>query len=47
MSSGAALCLKALVDSDNWRFTSDDMVNKVCQNVVGLWRRVPLRLTRA
>lgn len=33
LSSGAALCLKALVDSDNWRFASDEMVNKVCQNV--------------
>ena len=32
LTSGAALCLKALVDSDNWRFASDDMVNKVCQN---------------
>lgn len=35
LSSGAALCLKALVDSDNWRFASDDMVNEVCQNVAG------------
>lgn len=33
LSSGAALCLKALVDSDNWRFASDDMVNRVCLNV--------------
>ncbi|CAI0432746.1 unnamed protein product [Linum tenue] len=33
LSSGAALCLKALVDCDNWRFASDEMVNKVCQNV--------------
>ncbi|KAJ7971876.1 ARM repeat superfamily protein [Quillaja saponaria] len=33
LTSGAALCLKALVDSDNWRFASDEMVNKVCQNV--------------
>eukprot|EP00257_Ricinus_communis_P008154 XP_002525438.2 protein SINE1 [Ricinus communis] len=32
LTSGAALCLKALVDSDNWRFTSDEMVNRVCQN---------------
>ncbi|XWS42445.1 hypothetical protein CRYUN_Cryun16bG0014700 [Craigia yunnanensis] len=35
LSSGAALCLKALVESDNWRFASDEMVNKVCQNVAG------------
>lgn len=33
ITSGAALCLKALVDSDNWRFASDEMVNRVCQNV--------------
>lgn len=33
LTSGAALCLKALVDADNWRYASDDMVNKVCQNV--------------
>ncbi|XP_023745079.1 protein SINE1 [Lactuca sativa] len=35
LSSGAALCLKALVDSDNWRFASSEMVNEVCQRVVG------------
>ncbi|XVE62905.1 hypothetical protein DITRI_Ditri06bG0156900 [Diplodiscus trichospermus] len=35
LSSGAAICLKALVESDNWRFASDEMVNKVCQNVAG------------
>lgn len=34
LTSGSALCLKALVDCDNWRFASDEMVNKVCQNVV-------------
>ncbi|KAG7588671.1 Armadillo-type fold [Arabidopsis suecica] len=34
LTSGAALCLKALVDCDNWRFASDEMVNRVCQNVV-------------
>ncbi|KAF7801487.1 protein SINE1-like [Senna tora] len=33
LTSGAALCLKALVDSDNWRFASDDVVNRVCLNV--------------
>ncbi|CAK7341397.1 unnamed protein product [Dovyalis caffra] len=33
LTSGAALCMKALVDSDNWRFASDEMVNRVCQNV--------------
>lgn len=33
LSSGAALCLKALVETENWRFASDDIVNKVCQNV--------------
>ncbi|KAL8201575.1 hypothetical protein R6Q57_010722 [Mikania cordata] len=35
LSCGAALCLKALVDSDNWRFASSQMVNEVCQRVVG------------
>ncbi|XVF31237.1 hypothetical protein REPUB_Repub16aG0128100 [Reevesia pubescens] len=35
LSSGAALCLKALVESDNWRFASDEIVNKLCQNVAG------------
>ncbi|XP_004508668.1 protein SINE1-like isoform X2 [Cicer arietinum] len=34
LSGGAALCLSALVDSDNWRFAADEMVNRVCQNVV-------------
>ncbi|KAI3738567.1 hypothetical protein L2E82_28604 [Cichorium intybus] len=33
LSSGSALCLKALVDSDNWRFASNEMVNEVCQRV--------------
>ncbi|XP_058756673.1 protein SINE1-like [Vicia villosa] len=33
LSCGAALCLKALVDSDNWRYASNEMVNNVCQNV--------------
>lgn len=33
LASGAALCLKALVDSDNWKFASDDVVNRVCLNV--------------
>ena len=41
MSSGAALCLKALVDPDNWRFASDDTVNKVCQNVAGALEESP------
>ncbi|KAG1333960.1 protein SINE1 [Cocos nucifera] len=34
-ASGAALCLKALVESNNWRFASDDMVNDVCLKVAG------------
>ncbi|KAL8147138.1 protein SINE1-like isoform X1 [Apium graveolens] len=33
LSSGSALCLKALVDSDNWRFASNEMVNDICQRV--------------
>lgn len=35
LSSGAALCLKGLVDSDNWRFASNEMVNELCQRVAG------------
>ncbi|KAL8126678.1 hypothetical protein AgCh_013806 [Apium graveolens] len=35
LSFGSALCLKALVDSDNWRFASSDMVNEICQRVAG------------
>eukprot|EP00268_Persea_americana_P039909 TRINITY_DN39566_c0_g1_i1.p1 TRINITY_DN39566_c0_g1~~TRINITY_DN39566_c0_g1_i1.p1 ORF type:complete len:626 (-),score=124.12 TRINITY_DN39566_c0_g1_i1:168-2045(-) len=35
VTSGAALCLKALIDSDNWRFVSDDVVNDVCLRVAG------------
>ncbi|KAL0405070.1 UNVERIFIED_CONTAM: protein SINE1 [Sesamum radiatum] len=35
LSSGAALCLQALVESDNWRFASNEMVNEVCQRVTG------------
>lgn len=35
LSSGSALCLKALVESDNWRFASTEMVNEVCQRVAG------------
>ncbi|KAL1211558.1 Protein SINE2 [Cardamine amara subsp. amara] len=33
LALGSALCLKSLVDCDNWRFASDDMVNKVCQSL--------------
>ncbi|XP_077220806.1 ARM repeat superfamily protein [Tasmannia lanceolata] len=35
VSSGAALCLTALVESDNWRFASKEMVNEVCLRVTG------------
>ncbi|GER37785.1 ARM repeat superfamily protein [Striga asiatica] len=35
LSSGAALCLQALVESDNWRFSSNEMINEVCQRVAG------------
>lgn len=41
LTSGAALCLKALVDSDNWRFASGEMVNKVCQIVAGALEEKP------
>ncbi|CAH9061910.1 unnamed protein product [Cuscuta europaea] len=35
LSSGAALCLKSLVDSENWRFASSETINEVCQTVSG------------
>lgn len=35
LSSGAALCLHSLVESDNWRFASNELVNVVCQRVAG------------
>ncbi|XP_047087220.1 protein SINE1-like [Lolium rigidum] len=34
-ASGAALCLKALVESNNWRFASGETVNEVCLKVAG------------
>ncbi|KAK1426215.1 hypothetical protein QVD17_14884 [Tagetes erecta] len=34
LSSGAAFCLKEIVEFDNWRFCSSQMVNEVCQRVV-------------
>ncbi|TVU24977.1 hypothetical protein EJB05_27450 [Eragrostis curvula] len=34
-SSGAALCLKALVESSNWRYASSETVNEVCLKVAG------------
>ncbi|XP_074563917.1 protein SINE1-like [Curcuma longa] len=34
-ASGAAFCLKALVESGNWRFATDEMVNEVCLKVAG------------
>ncbi|KAI4319685.1 hypothetical protein MLD38_033256 [Melastoma candidum] len=34
LTSGAALCLEALVHLDNWQFAADEMVNRVCQNAV-------------
>ncbi|EHA8589657.1 protein SINE1 [Cocos nucifera] len=35
VTSGAALCLKAFVESDKWRFVSDELVNEVCLKVAG------------
>ncbi|KAL3834928.1 hypothetical protein ACJIZ3_009664 [Penstemon smallii] len=35
LSSGAALCLQSLVEADNWRFASNEMVHEVCQRVTG------------
>ncbi|CAH8386194.1 unnamed protein product [Eruca vesicaria subsp. sativa] len=33
LALGSALCLKSLVDCDNWRFASSEMVNSVCQSL--------------
>lgn len=30
VASGAALCLKALIESDGWQFASGDVVNDIC-----------------
>ncbi|KAK8941354.1 hypothetical protein KSP39_PZI010090 [Platanthera zijinensis] len=35
LASGSALCLKALVESNNWKFASDDTINDVCLKVAG------------
>ncbi|KAL3631612.1 hypothetical protein CASFOL_024596 [Castilleja foliolosa] len=35
LSAGSALCLQALVESDNWRFSSNEMINEVCQRAAG------------
>ncbi|XP_073004986.1 protein SINE1-like [Typha latifolia] len=34
-ASGAAFCLKALVESENWQYASDELVNEVCVKVAG------------
>ncbi|KAG9452063.1 hypothetical protein H6P81_004967 [Aristolochia fimbriata] len=34
-ASGSALCLKALVECENWRFASNEVVNEVCLKVTG------------
>ncbi|KAG9444191.1 hypothetical protein H6P81_015531 [Aristolochia fimbriata] len=34
-ASGSALCLKALVECENWRFASNEVVNEVCLKVAG------------
>ncbi|KAJ0244529.1 Protein SINE2 [Hirschfeldia incana] len=33
LALGSALCLKSLVDCDNWRYASGEMVNSVCQSL--------------
>lgn len=45
VASGAALCLRALVESDNWRFASDDMVNEICLKVAGSLEETHTRTT--
>lgn len=34
-ASGSALCLKALVDCENWSFATNELVNDVCLKVAG------------
>ncbi|XP_010257705.1 PREDICTED: uncharacterized protein LOC104597698 [Nelumbo nucifera] len=41
LASGAALCLKALVDADNWRYASDEIVNEICLRVAGALEEKP------
>ncbi|KAI3978158.1 hypothetical protein MKX01_012989 [Papaver californicum] len=41
LAVGAALCLKSLVDSGNWRFASDELVNEVCLRVAGALEEKP------
>lgn len=41
LASGTALCLKALVDADNWRFATDEIVNEVCLRVAGALEEKP------
>ncbi|KAF3447606.1 hypothetical protein FNV43_RR12793 [Rhamnella rubrinervis] len=41
LGSGAALCLRAVVDSDHWRIASDNMVTMVCIYVDAALRRCP------
>ncbi|KAF3447602.1 hypothetical protein FNV43_RR12789 [Rhamnella rubrinervis] len=41
LGSGAALCLRAVVDSDHWRIASEDMVTMVCIYVDAALRRRP------
>ncbi|KAI0498916.1 hypothetical protein KFK09_019814 [Dendrobium nobile] len=35
LASGSALCLKVLVESNNWKFASDDTINDVCLKIAG------------
>ncbi|KAH0455802.1 hypothetical protein IEQ34_015834 [Dendrobium chrysotoxum] len=40
-SSGAAVCLKGLVNLDVWRFASDEIVNEVCLKVTVALEKAP------
>ncbi|CAN6361968.1 unnamed protein product [Urochloa humidicola] len=40
LSSGSALCITALVQSNNWQFTSSELVNGVCLKVSGALEEV-------
>lgn len=39
-SSGSALCVTALIQSNNWQFASDDLVNDICLKVSGALEEV-------
>lgn len=47
VSSGSALCIAALVQSNNWQFASNELVNDVCLKVSGALEEEPRCQTAA